>query len=360
MRTSDSRRPLGIGWWRRAARHARLAAAVLAAAACGGDGRTPLVVYSPHGKDLLQYYEREFEKAHPNVDVQWVDMGSQDVLDRLRSEKANPQADVWFGAPAETFSRAANEGLLDPYKPTWSDAVPAEAHDAENRWYGTYLTPEVIAYNSQVVAAADAPADWDDVLDPKWKGKIIIRDPIPSGTMRAIFGAIIARELQRTGSTKAGFDWLRRLDANTKEYVISPTMLYQKLGQREGLISLYDMPDIVTLRETTKYPIASRIPTSGTPLLVDAIAVVHGSRHPDLAKQYYEFVTSPAALQTAAEKFARMPARNDIPAATLPQWIRDAQAAIKPMPMDQRLMADSLDAWMKYWDANVRNCCRGR
>ena len=85
----------------------------VALAACSGDGRTVLTVYSPHGKDLLEYYEAAFEKANPTVDVQWVDMGSQDVLDRLRSEAANPQADVWFGAPTEVFDRAAGAGLLE-------------------------------------------------------------------------------------------------------------------------------------------------------------------------------------------------------------------------------------------------------
>jgi iron(III) transport system substrate-binding protein len=330
------------------------------AASCGGESRTPLVVYSPHGKELLQYYEQAFEKAHPDVDVQWVDMGSQDVLDRLRSERTNPQADVWFGAPAETFARAGNEGLLEAYRPSWASIMPVEAHDAKDLWYGTYLTPEVIAYNSQLLSAAEAPKDWDDVLDPKWKGKIIIRDPIPSGSMRAIFGAIILREMKRTGSTAAGFEWLRRLDANTKEYVISPTMLYQKLGQREGVLSLYDMPDIETLRQTTKYPIASRIPSSGTPLLVDGIAVVRGTKHAALAKEFYEFVTTPAALKVAAERFVRMPARPDIPNDSLPAWIREARAQIRPMPLDRQMLADSLDSWMKYWDAHVRNCCRSK
>jgi iron(III) transport system substrate-binding protein len=342
-------------------RSALLATLIGVAVSCaGGDRRTTLVIYSPHGKDLLQYYEQAFEKTHPAVDVQWVDMGSQDVLDRLRSERANPQADVWFGAPSETFARAAKEGLLEPYRPSWAAQMPDEAHDAKDLWYGTYLTPEVIAYNSEIVSAAAAPKDWDDVLDPKWKGKIIIRDPIPSGSMRAIFGAIIIRELKRTGSTAAGFDWLRRLDANTKEYVISPTMLYQKLGQREGVLSLYDMPDIETLRQTTKYPIASRIPSSGTPLLVEGIAIVRGTRHAAAAKEFYEFVTTPEALQIAAQRFVRMPARPDVPNDSLPAWIRDARAQIKPMALDRQLLADSLDSWMKYWDAHVRNCCRAR
>src|SRR6476646_7472645 len=100
---------------------------VLVAACRKGDARTVLTVYSPHGKELLEYYEQGFEAAHPDVDVQWVDMGSQEVLDRLRAEKANPQADVWFGAPAAMFAHAASEGLLVAYTPTWAASVPADA-----------------------------------------------------------------------------------------------------------------------------------------------------------------------------------------------------------------------------------------
>ena len=61
----------------------------LLTAACRGDGRTPLIVYSPHGRDLLTLLERRFEELHPDVDVRWLDMGSQEVYDRLRSERAN-------------------------------------------------------------------------------------------------------------------------------------------------------------------------------------------------------------------------------------------------------------------------------
>ena len=326
----------------------------------GGDGRTVLTVYSPHGKDLLAYYEREFETANPTIDVQWVDMGSQEVLERVRAESANPQADVWFGAPAEMFERAAGENLLDRYVPTWSAAIAADARDPGGRWFGTYLTPEVIAYNTEAVTEADAPKDWDDVLDPKWKGRVVIRDPIASGSMRAIFGAILQRSVRTTGDTKAGFDWLRRLDANTKDYALNPTILYQKLGRQEGVISLYNMPDIATLEQRTKIPVTYVIPSSGTPLLVDAIAIVHGAPHPAQAKAYYEFVTTPEAMAVAADSFVRIPARTDLPPESIPRWIRDAMAKITPMPLDRRLMADSLDVWMRYWDAHIRNSERGK
>lgn len=339
---------------RRLAIGAVVAVAAATLGSCVHDNRTVLTVYSPHGIDLLKYYETEFEKIYPTVDVQWVDMGSQEVLDRIRGEAVNPQADVWFGAPSESFERAAKQGLLQAYRPTWADAVPNAAHDPHDMWYGTYLTPEVIAYNGAAIPRDSAPQDWDDVLDPKWRGKVIIRDPIASGTMRAIFGAIIARSVTETGSPQLGYNWLRRLDANTKEYVLNPTILYQKLKSREGLITLWDMPDVATMRDRVGIPIDYIIPRSGTPLLVDAIAVVRGTQHPREAKLYYEFVTSEHAELEASRRFLRIPARTDIPKDSLPAWIQTAMKQIKPMPVDDTVLAQHLNEWMRYWDAHIR------
>ena len=329
-----------------------------AVAACGGDGRTVLTVYSPHGKDLLGYLEAEFERTYPHIDVQWVDMGSQEVLDRIRAEATNPQADVWFGAPAEAFDRGVRENLLEPYRPSWAEHVDEDGRGEGDLWYATYRTPEVIAYNTEALSADEAPQDWDDVLDPKWRGQIVIRDPVASGTMRAIFGAIMQRELARTGSVEAGYQWLLRLDANTREYVLNPTILYQKLGRREGIVTLWDMPDIATLQQRTRIPVDYVIPRSGTPLLFDAIAVVRGTQRVEEARLYYEFVTSREILLESAERFLRIPARTDLPADSLPEWIREANEQIIPMPIDHALMARHLDGWMRYWDANIRN--RGR
>src|SRR4051794_9791912 len=147
------------------------------AASCG-DGRKPLVVYSPHGRDLLTLMEKSFEAKHPDVDVRWLDMGSQEVYDRVRSEAANPQADVWFGGPQTIFARGAEEGLLAPFRPTWADAVPGASRGPKDLYFGSYRTAPVLVYNSQVLKPEEAPGDWDDLLDPRWKGKILIRDPL--------------------------------------------------------------------------------------------------------------------------------------------------------------------------------------
>src|SRR5262245_40655441 len=132
----------------RAACRLLLIAAVVTGAACRRDSRTPIVLYSPHGRDLLGLVERTYEAAHPEVDIRWLDMGSQEIYDRIRSEKANPQGDVWFGGPATIFARGARDGLLEPFRPSWASAVPAESRAREDLSFGLYRTPALIVYNS--------------------------------------------------------------------------------------------------------------------------------------------------------------------------------------------------------------------
>lgn len=328
---------------------------LLALAACSGDdGRTPLVIYSPHGKEVLRAFEERFEAMRPDVDVQWIDMGSQEILDRLRSERANPQADVWWGAPSTMFQDAAAQGLLEPYAPTWADALPPDARDPEGRWHGTYLTPEVIAYNTEALTAAEAPQDWDDVLDPRWNGRVLIRDPLASGTMRTIFGMIVQRSLRETGDTAQAMQWLRRLDGQTREYVLNPTLLYQKLARQEGLVTLWTMPDIEELKAKTGFPIDYVIPASGTPLVVDGIAIPAGAPNPELAREFIEFVGGTEGILLAAREHFRIPARTDIPADSLPDWLRQASEQIRAEPMDWSLLRDKGAEWIRYWDENIR------
>src|SRR5262249_51718555 len=154
----------------------------------------------------------------------------------------------------------------------------------------------VIVYNSESVRTEDAPKDWDDVLDAKWRDKILIRDPTPSDSMRAIFGAMILRFYKTSGSPDGGYDWLRKLDANVHEYTADGTLMVQKVARREGLISLWDMPDVILYKEQKHLPLDYHIPASGTPVVIDAIAVLRGAPHEEEARRFYEFVTTPESL----------------------------------------------------------------
>src|SRR6185436_8001792 len=154
--------------------------ALLLSCRSGGGNRNRLLVYTPHGQDLLKDFIARYKQQYPDADVQFLDMGSREILERIRAERNRPQADLWWGASHMTFQTAADENLLASYKPSWADKIPDYARDPQDRWYGTFETPEVLVYNSAAVRSEDAPKDWDDVLDPKWRDKVLIRNPNPS------------------------------------------------------------------------------------------------------------------------------------------------------------------------------------
>ena len=322
------------------------AVCLLVLAGCTGDGRTRLLVYSPHGKELLEAYEEAFEATHPDVDVQWLDMGSQEAFERVRSESANPQASVWWGAPQTLFMEAADADLLEPFQPDWADALPASAKDAQGRWYGTFLTPEGIMVNAEALDSTQVPKTWDALLDPEWKDRIVIRSPLESGTMRTLWGAMILRQ----PTVEDGYRWLARLDQNTKGYPADPTQMYLQLGRGEADLTLWNLPDAFLQRQ--QYPFAFSAPAEGTVILVDGIAIVKGAPQPDLAREFVDFVTTPEALADQAERFHRIPARTDIPAEALPAWMRAQTFA--EMPLDWARLAADGPAWMQVWDEQIK------
>jgi iron(III) transport system substrate-binding protein len=337
----------------RATVHAFVTLVLLFMLGCRDDGRTPVVLYSPHGRDLLELFERTYEAAHPAVDVRWLDMGSQEVYDRVRAEAANPQADVWFGGPDTLFARGAAEGLLQAHRPPWADAVPGECRHPGNLYFCLYRTAPVLVFNDQAVAREEAPADWDDLLDPKWKGKVLIRDPLASGTMRTVFGMVLARSVAETGSPERGFEWLRRLDAQTKEYPQNPALLFSKLARQEGLITVWELTDMFWQRQKG-IPLGYRFPASGTPIIEDSVGLVARAPHAEQARAFVDWLGSEAAQRLAAEGAYRLPARTDLPVESLPEWARDVVPQMRPAAFDRDLVTARGGEWMERWDREVR------
>ncbi|MFC4766238.1 extracellular solute-binding protein [Effusibacillus consociatus] len=316
----------------------------------GGAEEKKLVIYTARDKNVVDAVIPKFKEKHPDIDVQVMTMGAQQILERVRGEKANPQADFWWGGTQAALITAANEGLLESVKPSFADKVPAQYKDAQDRWYGEMLLPEVIMYNSQALKKEDVPKDWDELLDSKYKGKIIIRGVLASGTMRTIYSSMIYR--QDPKDPTKGYEWLKKLDANTKEYAQDPTNLYLKLARQEGTLSLWNLQDILIQKEKQKQPFDFAIPSSGIPILVDGVGVVKGAKHKDAAMKFYEFLFDEKLRVELAENLFQIPTRTDISKDKMPAWFKNIE--LKPLPIDWQVMAEKEKEWMQYWDENIK------
>lgn len=317
--------------------------------ACGN--REVVVIYSPNGPEMLKDAEAAFEAKYPGVDVQWLDMGSQDVFNRISAERNRPAADVWWGAPSTMFMKAAEENLLESYRPECAGAVAAEFKDAKDRWCGTYRSPIAILFNSRHYDKTTAPQTWDDLVSLAWKGKVTLRKPPASGTMRAFLGAMILR----APNEDAGFAWLKQLHTATESYPESPQFLFDHIKKDEALVSVWLMADVILQRERNGYTFDCVVP-EGAPVLTEGIAIVKNAPHLEWAKRFYEFVTSREALAKHAHAYAKIPARNDMDPAMLPEWMRDMLGgphALKPMSIDWTAFAQKEQTWCDRWEKEV-------
>lgn len=334
---------------RQALKLAGIGGAALALHGCGsGNTAKSVKVYSPHGKHLEGDIKTRFEVANPGWTVEFQDMGGATILAKVAAEKSLPRADVWWGGAPSDFSQAEAQGLLEPYTPEWVKALPTEAKSATGAWAATFRSPLLILYNAKKITVAEAPKDWDELLDAKWRGRIAIRDIKPSTTMKTAWGALILR----SKSNDDGFEFLKKLDANTGAYAADPQQLNDLLASENSkyALSIWTLADAPLLKDRG-YPFEFIFPPE-VPVVLDSIAIIKGAPNAAGAKLFHDFVNSPEQLLLMAKERHRIPIREDLPKEQLPAWMKELK--INPMKIDWAAFSKNIDAWIARWDTEIK------
>ena len=118
---------------------------LLGSSACSSDGRRFSRSTRRTAKICLDI-SSQVEKTHPDIDVQWVDIGWRKFSIASGPRRTTRKRSLVRRA-AEAFNRATRKRLVQPYIPTWSNSVSVEGRDQGDNSYRTYFTPEVIGYN---------------------------------------------------------------------------------------------------------------------------------------------------------------------------------------------------------------------
>jgi iron(III) transport system substrate-binding protein len=312
-----------------------------------------LTIYTGRDKDEVAHVIDLFTQKFPQYKgrVNTITLGAQAALDRLRAEKANPQAGFLWGGTLQGLQQAADEGLLVPSNPENANLIDPSRKDPQGRWYAEMLLPEVIIYNHDLVKPGEAPKEWDDLITPAFKDKIVIRDVMASGTMRTIYSAMIYRQYRKTGSVDAGFDWLRKLDANTAVYTPTPDDMYLKLDRGVGTVTLWNLQDALIQPLKNNRPWSYVIPASGVPVLLDGLGVVNNPNSIEAALDFQNFILEPHLQAQLAKDYYQIPAIQ-IPDSEKPEWL--AKLDIREMKIDWNLLSEKQTDWMNYWSQNIK------
>lgn len=235
-----------------------------------------------------------FEAAHPGVKVEVHRTGSERILSRVMQElKANiKNADVVHTSDAGHFVLLKNQKLLTKYTPAGVDAFPAGFKDKDGFYYGLRATVSVIAYNTKAVPAAEAPRSWKDLLDPKWKARMVTAHPGYSGIIATHVLALV---------NQYGWDYFKQLAQNR-------LMLVQSAVDPAGVVASGERVVAVDGGEYTFYqtrkkgnPLEIVYPKEGVPLIVSPTAITSFAPHPNAARLFTDFGFSREVQQVLAD-----------------------------------------------------------
>ena len=284
------------------------AAAVLALsvalAGCGGGDKKAekkaggtkgeLMVYTSIYPDIIDNMcKPSLAKAFPEMKVNWFQGGTEKVVTKITGEiKAKKiGADVLMVADPSYYLKLDDQKLLLPYK-SKEEKNLINDKDAEGAWYAVRVCNMIIAYNGDKLKAEDAPKNWTDLTDPKWKGKIAMPNPMLSGTAYVAVGAL---------ADKYGWEFFDKLKANGMRVEEGNSAIQNKLLTGEYAAAMILEENILKLANTKKEPLKVIYPKDGVVQVPSPIAIFNTTKNPEGAKALVDWWLSKEGQQAVVK-----------------------------------------------------------
>lgn len=256
-----------------------------------------LNLYGSAEPRVIEHLAKGFEKES-GVKVNWIRMSSGETLARLRAEKANPQADVWWGGTLDPHSFAAREGLTEPYRPSIFHELDPRFRDpiGGNDVIGVYVGILGFSVNEKVLKkmGLQIPKGWQDLINPQYKGLIGVANPNTSGTALTT----LATQVFLLGEN-GGLNYMKKLHQNIAHYTKSGVAPGILAGRGEIAIAIIFLHDAIYHAEEG-YPVTPIVPREGTGYEIGGLNLVKGAKHPRLAKQFIDWVVSAKVQESLA------------------------------------------------------------
>lgn len=269
--------------------------------ACGGaQESTELNLLCVPQEVWCEGMKQEFE-AEFGITVNYVRMSTGEALARLEAERENPQFDIMWGGPIDTYIAGAQEGLFEQYEsPNADDLLNQELYrDADNYWSGIYVGSLGFATNTEWLAAnpgTAAPTSWADLLKPEFEGQILVAHPSTSGTSYTAMATI----LQIMGE-EAGWEYLEQYANQVLQFTKSGAAPAKFVGAGEAAVGIVFSHDIVAQIEAG-LPLMLSFPEEGTGYEIGGVAIVKGAQHEDAAQKWYDWALT-AEAQALGPKY---------------------------------------------------------
>jgi iron(III) transport system substrate-binding protein len=313
-----------------------LAVALLSTSCSDKPERPQVVLYCSVDQEVAEPIVAHFEKQTGiKVLTRYDTEASKTVglVQRIRSEAAVPAADVFWSNEVFHTIRLAQEGLLVPYHSAASDNWPAGFADPSARWHGFALRARVIGYNTDRVSAEEAPKSLEDVLDAKWKGRLVMASPAFGTT-----GGDVASWFAHYGPDHAR-QILQALKANEVRVVNGNSTAVRMVATGQADICFTDTDDVYAAQRNG-WPVARNLLDqggNGVLTIPNTAALIKGGPHPDTAGELMAFLLSETLERMLVESDSHNSPIHPAVAADHPLY-----AIAKPLAVDYASVAEHL------------------
>lgn len=268
-----------------------------------------LVIYTSNESTLNEFAAAAFNRE-TGIKVDIVSAGSGVVIKRLQAEKDRPQGDIVWGISRSLLE--TNKAFFAPYSSKNIDVTPPEYRDPNNLWIGNNLHLLVILQNTKALPEKDGPKSWNDLLDPKYKGKIAFTDPANSGSAYTTVTMLV----DQWGGGEAGWKKVRALFANMKVLNRS-SLVFQGVGNGEYPLGI-SLEYAGYLWSNNGAPVKTIYPADGTYAAMEGVGIIKGGPNPESAKKFVDWVNRKETREMILKTTFRRPTRRDLDLSKLP------------------------------------------
>ncbi len=311
---------------------------VVSLAACGkkenndtpsGEGnekyKGTVMLYTSAGEDAAQSLKQVFEKKYPNVTLDFYAATSGKCNTKLATEfeAKNVSCDVvWLAEPSGLIDFKRQDRLLQ-YKSPYADAVDPMFKDPDGYYCGARILIMGLGYSLTTCSEKEVPKNFDGLLDPAFKGQIIIADPNTSGSSKAFVYGL-------THSPKYGWDFFQKLADQKMEFETSANAVNQKVAGGEYKVAI--TPEHTALNSISLGSPMGYQATSDVLAIACPIAIPKGCPNEELAKLLYDFILDPKGGQEALPSFNICPIVDGV---KLPDGMKSAkEITATALPID--------------------------
>ncbi len=326
---------------------------LVSAAGCGGTqpsqpaksaASKEVTVYTALEDDQITPYLASFKQRHPDIKVNIVRDSTGIVTAKLLAEKDNPRADVIWGLAATSLLILDKQGMLAPYAPKGVERVLPEFKDDKNppAWVGidAWMTGIVCNTKELEKKGIQAPRSFADLIQPEYKGMLVMPHPASSGTGYLTVSAV----LQLFGEEK-GWQYLDKLHENMAVYTHSGSKPAKMAAAGEYPVGIsFGYRGIQEKKKGA--PVATSFPREGSGWDLEANALVKKATVKEEAKLFLDWAISDEVMKEYNKSYAVISIKNSnpvpegFPAEPLKQMIKN----------DFKWAAENRDRILKEWE----------